>query len=89
MGTSKTCLEKHAVAKKLKDFSGNLQTDDCAAYGQFSTHPGISRLACMAYDRPKSEEALQIDRNGALRVLIMMQRIYRLEHWLRVLKITP
>jgi transposase len=80
---------KNAVAKTLKDFSGYLQTDAYAAYGQFSTHPGISRLACMAHARRKFEEALPYDRNGALHVLTIMQRIYRLEHWLRVLKIAP
>jgi transposase len=78
---------KHVVGQKLLDYQGYLQSDGYAGYEQFDTHQGIIRLGCMAHARRKFDEAKQEDQESALKVLTMMQRIYRLEYWMRHYKI--
>jgi transposase len=41
----------------------------------------------MAHARRKFDESLKNDRKTAMHALTIMQRVYRLEHWMRVLQI--
>jgi transposase len=79
--------KKEVVSNKLSEYTGYLQSDGYAGYEQFETHQNIIRLGCMAHARRKFDEAMKNDKKIALEALTRMQRIYRLEHWLRVLKI--
>lgn len=79
--------KKEVVSEKLMNYTGYLQSDGYAGYEQFDTHQNIIRLGCMAHARRKFDEAMKNDGKTALEALTRMQRIYRLEHWLRVLKI--
>jgi transposase len=81
--------KKEVVGKKLMTYKGYLQSDGYAGYEQFETHDGITRLGCMAHARRKFDEALKNDEKTSLKAMSMMQRIYRLEHWLRVYQISP
>jgi transposase len=78
---------KKVVGEKLSSFRGYLQSDGYAGYKQFDTHEGIVRVACMAHARRKFDESLKNDRKTAMHALTIMQRVYRLEHWMRVLQI--
>jgi transposase len=79
--------KKGVVGEKLKDFKGYLQSDGYTGYEQFSANEGIVRLACMAHARRKFDEALSNDRVRSLHALAMMQRLYRLEHLMRLFNI--
>jgi transposase len=79
--------KKGVVGEKLKDFKGYLQSDGYAGYEQFSTNESIVRMACMAHARRKFDEALSNDRKRSLHALAMMQRLYRLEHLMRLFNI--
>lgn len=79
--------KKEVVSNKLLGYSGYLQSDGYAGYEQFKTHENITRVGCMAHARRKFDEAMKNDKKTALEAMSRMQRIYRLEHWLRVLKI--
>lgn len=79
--------KKEVVSNKLLEYTGYLQSDGYAGYEQFKTHAKITRVGCMAHARRKFDEAIKNDKKTALEAMTRMQRIYRLEHWLRVLKI--
>jgi transposase len=79
--------KKEVVSNKLLGFTGYLQSDGYAGYEQFKTHKKITRVGCMAHARRKFDEAMKNDKKTALEAMTRMQRIYRLEHWLRVFKI--
>jgi transposase len=79
--------KKEVVSNKLLEYTGYLQSDGYAGYEQFKTHKKITRVGCMAHARRKFDEAMKNDKKIALEAMTRMQRIYRLEHWLRVLKI--
>jgi transposase len=79
--------KKEVVSNKLLDYTGYLQSDGYAGYEQFKTHKKITRVGCMAHARRKFDEAMKNDKKISMEALTRMQRIYRLEHWLRVLKI--
>ena len=78
---------KEVVSNKLLNYTGYLQSDGYAGYEQFDKQANITRLACMAYARRKFDEAMDNDMSVAMEAMARMQRIYRLEHWLRVFKI--
>lgn len=79
--------KKEVVSNKLLQYSGYLQSDGYAGYEQFKTHANITRVGCMAHARRKFDEAINNDKKTALEAMTRMQRIYRLEHWLRIYKI--
>jgi transposase len=79
--------KKGVVGEKLQDFKGYLQSDGYTGYEQFSANESIVRLACMAHARRKFDEALSNDRKRSIHVLNMMQRLYRLEHLMRIFNI--
>ncbi|MFY7708153.1 MAG: IS66 family transposase [Flavobacteriales bacterium] len=79
--------KKEVVSNKLLEYTGYLQSDGYAGYEQFKTHKKITRVGCMAHARRKFDEAMKNDKKTALEAMTRMQRIYRLEHWLRVLQI--
>ena len=79
--------KKEVVSNKLLKYTGYLQSDGYAGYEQFKTHANIARVGCMAHARRKFDEAMKNDRKTAMEAMTRMQRIYRLEHWLRVFKI--
>jgi transposase len=79
--------KKEVVSNKLLNYTGYLQSDGYAGYEQFKTHKKITRVGCMAHARRKFDEAMKNDKKNALEAMTRMQRIYRLEHWLRVLKL--
>ena len=79
--------KKEVVSNKLLEYTGYLQSDGYAGYEQFKTHEKITRVGCMAHARRKFDEAMKNDKKTALEAMTRMQRIYRLEHWLRILQI--
>jgi transposase len=79
--------KKEVVSNKLLDYTGYLQSDGYAGYEQFKTHEKITRVGCMAHARRKFDEAMKNDKKISMEAMTRMQRIYRLEHWLRVFKL--
>lgn len=79
--------KKEVVGNKLSCYKGYLQTDGYGGYTQFSAQENIIHLECMAHARRKFEDALKSDQKVAMKALTLMQRLYRLEHWMRVLDI--
>jgi transposase len=79
--------KKEVVSDKLLGYTGYLQSDGYAGYEQFKTHAKITRIGCMAHARRKFDEAMKNDNKTSMEAMTRMQRIYRLEHWLRVMKI--
>lgn len=79
--------KKEVVSNKLTEFVGFLQADGFGGYTQFISHANITLLGCMAHARRKFDEAMKNDKKTSMEALTRMQRIYRLEHWLRVFKI--
>jgi hypothetical protein len=79
--------KKEVVSNKLLDYTGYLQSDGYAGYEQFKTHKKITRVGCMAHARRKFDEAMKNDKKTSMEAMTRMQRIYRLEHWLRVFKL--
>jgi len=77
------------VGKKLANFKGYLQADGYGAYDELVDEQGdVVRLACMAHARRKFDEALSNNRKTALQAMSMMQRLYRLEHLMRLFQIS-
>ena len=52
------------------------------------TLTAITRVGCMAHARRKFDEALKNEQKTALYAMTLMQRLYRLEHWMKVYGIT-
>jgi transposase len=78
---------KEVVSNKLLEYTGYLQSDGYAGYEQFKTHKKITRVGCMAHARRKFDEAMKNDKKTSMEAMTRMQRIYRLEHWLRILQV--
>jgi transposase len=78
---------KEVVSNKLLEYTGYLQSDGYAGYEQFKTHKKITRVGCMAHARRKFDEAMKNDKKASMEAMTRMQRIYRLEHWLRILQV--
>ena len=75
--------------EKLKDFKGHLQSDGYVGYRQFKNNPDITWMCCWAHARRKFEAAMKNDLRRSEFVLEKIQRLYRLEHWMRVFKVSP
>lgn len=80
---------KSVPGETLTGFKGYLQTDAYVAYNQFNEGKDIIRIGCMAHARRKFEKAQQSNKVPTEEYLKLFQRLYRIEHWLRVLKIPP
>lgn len=74
--------------EKLKNFRGHLQSDGYVGYKQFKNNPDITWMCCWAHSRRKFEAAMKNDLKRSEYVLEKIQRLYRLEHWIRVLKVS-
>lgn len=67
----------------LENFTGALQSDGYKAYHNLTTKGTISLLGCMAHARRYFEKALDNDPRRADHILLLIQKLYRIE---RVLK---
>lgn len=67
----------------LKDFTGTLQTDGYGVYQNLTTKGDISLLGCMAHARRYFEKALDNDPKRADHVLLLIQKLYRIERKLK------
>jgi len=67
----------------LKDFTGTLQSDGYAVYQNLTTKGDISLLGCMAHARRYFEKALDNDPKRADHVLLLIQKLYRIERKLK------
>lgn len=67
----------------LENFTGTLQSDGYKAYHNLTTKGTISLLGCMAHARRYFEKALDNDPRRADHILLLIQKLYRIE---RVLK---
>jgi transposase len=79
--------KKQVPGHMLRNFKGYLQTDGYAGYEQFSNHPAITRVGCMAHARRKFEKAKANDKARATVALGYYQRLYRVEYLARLFKI--
>jgi transposase len=67
----------------FENFTGTLQSDGYKAYHNLTTKGTISLLGCMAHARRYFEKALDNDPKRADHILLLIQKLYRIE---RVLK---
>ena len=67
----------------FENFTGTLQSDGYRAYHNLTTKGAISLLGCMAHARRYFEKALDNDPRRADHILLLIQKLYRIE---RVLK---
>jgi transposase len=74
---------KNVPEEFLKNFTGTLQCDGYAAYRNLSTKGPISLLGCLAHARRYFEKALDNDPKRADHVLLLIQKLYRLERRLK------
>jgi transposase len=63
----------------LKDYKGSLQTDGYAAYDIFGRDKEITLLACFAHSRRKFNESKSNDKERAVQMLGMIQKLYCIE----------
>jgi len=63
----------------LNNFIGTLQTDGYAAYKNLVTKGDITLLGCMAHARRYFEKALENDPKRADHVLLLIQKLYKIE----------
>ncbi len=76
--------------KGMARFSGIIQCDGYSAYGAFADRYGGIRLgACLAHIRRKFWEARKESPEGALPILLEIQRIYEIEAQLRLSQAPP
>ena len=67
----------------FENFTGTLQSDGYKSYHNLTTKGDISLLGCMAHARRYFEKALDNDPKRADHILLLIQKLYRIE---RVLK---
>ena len=63
----------------LENFTGTLQSDGYAVYQNLTTKGDITLLGCMAHARRYFEKALDNDPRRADHVLLLIQKLYRIE----------
>jgi len=63
----------------LENFTGTLQSDGYAVYQNLTTKGDITLLGCMAHARRYFEKALDNDPKRAEHVLLLIQKLYRIE----------
>ena len=73
-GRGKTVPEKF-----FENFTGTLQTDGYRAYHSLTTKGEITLLGCMAHARRYFEKALDNDPGRAEHILLLIQKLYRIE----------
>ena len=73
----------------LKEFTGTLQTDGYQAYRNLETQGNITLLGCMAHARRYFEKALDNDPKRAEHILLLMQKLYKMERKARKRQTTP
>ena len=67
----------------LENFTGTLQSDGYKAYHNLTTKGAISLLGCMAHARRYFEKALDNDPRRADHILLLIQKLYRIERLLK------
>ena len=67
----------------FEDFTGTLQSDGYKAYHNLTTKGDISLLGCMAHARRYFEKALDNDPKRADHILLLIQKLYRIERTLK------
>ena len=67
----------------LKNFTGTLQSDGYSVYQNLTTKGDITLLGCMAHARRYFEKALDNDPKRADHVLLLIQKLYRIERKLK------
>jgi len=72
----------------LENFTGTLQSDGYAVYMNLTTKGDISLLGCMAHARRYFEKALDNDPRRADHVLLLIQKLYRIERKIKERKVT-
>lgn len=70
---------KNVPQEFLENFTGTLQSDGYTAYRNLITKGDIKLLGCMAHARRYFEKALENDPKRADHVLLLIQKLYRLE----------
>ena len=68
-----------AIALRLKNFKGYLQTDGYSVYESFGKNKDITLLGCMAHARRGFEKALDYDKDKAGYAMEVFQRLYAIE----------
>jgi transposase len=66
--------------KMLEFYIGSIQTDAYGGYNQFDENPNMITLACMAHLRRKFEHALSNNKHLAQKFLVLIQKLYKIEH---------
>ena len=72
----------------LENFTGTLQSDGYSVYQNLTTKGSITLLGCMAHARRYFEKALDNDPRRADYVLLLIQKLYRIERKLKERKVT-
>jgi len=72
----------------LENFTGTLQSDGYSVYQNLTTKGSITLLGCMAHARRYFEKALDNDPRRADHVLLLIQKLYRIERKLKERKVT-
>ena len=67
----------------LSGFSGTLQVDGYAGYNLAQKTGGLVRAGCWAHVRRKFEQSLQTEKAEAAAVLLLIQKLYRVEWEIR------
>lgn len=70
---------KNVPESFFKDFTGTLQSDGYRAYHNLTTNGKITLLGCMAHARRYFEKALDNDPRRADHILLLIQKLYRIE----------
>jgi len=73
----------------FQDYNGTLQTDGYTAYKNLVTKGNITLLGCMAHARRYFEKALDNDPKRADHILLIIQKLYKIERKLREEEATP
>jgi transposase len=74
---------KEVPEEFFKNFIGTLQSDGYKAYQNLTTKGTISLLGCMAHARLYFEKALENDPKRADHILLLIQKLYRIERTLK------
>jgi len=79
---------RNVPEKFLENFTGTLQTDGYTVYRNLTTKGDITLLGCMAHARRYFEKALDNDSRRAEHVLLLIQKLYRIERKVKEREIT-
>lgn len=79
---------KNVPESFFENFTGTLQSDGYKVYQNLTTKGDITLLGCMAHARRYFEKALDNDPKRADHVLLLIQKLYRIERKLKEEEIT-